>query len=333
MYIQISGIDLQELHSNYMKIKKFTNFVAENFKGYDSLAEYIEYLAKNNDYAKNVISEYTKGLDPSVRVASIINTLDEDTQKIILKKIQQENAPSEPVEVTPSTYLRYDESNQTGGKNIFKCFLKVTSALGQKNCEVNWQRVPDDYLILYITDSLDVEQTKNVMSRYLYFDKFIKSYTSQTANLNLYYGIKSDMNVDYGIVMDGKQIPLGQFLLTHGTYNFILTLDLKSAQNLKKFLVSLDLNRLNILSKIKSTMKDYFPGDSDSKIKPTIQNEIISYGFQGLGKWDNDRLDQGEIENIKNNFRQFIIQYRWSENIQFNVSVVENWVFINLKIK
>jgi hypothetical protein len=280
-----------------------------------------------------VISEFTKELDPSIRIANAVNTLDEHTQQSILKMIEEEDKEAEPVKAVPSTFIRYDESNQIGGKNIFKCFLKVVSALGQKNCDVNWQKLPDDYISLFVTDSVDSEQTKNVMSRYLYFDKFIKSQTHQTTTVNLYYGIKSDLNLEYGVIVDGKMLSLGQFLLTQGTYNFVMTLDLKSAQNLKKFLVSLDLNRLNILSKIKSVMKDFFPGQSESKLKPTVQNEIISYGFQGLGKWDNNLLDQGELENIKNNFRQFIMQHKWSENIQFNVTTVDNWVFINLKIK
>jgi hypothetical protein len=316
-----------------MNLKTYSQFINESFKGFDTLGEYIEYLSKDNEYAQNLISEYIVDVDPTVRIANAVNTLDTHTQELILKLIQSENRPSEPVEVTPHTSIRYDESNQTGGKNIFKCFLKVMSAIGQKNCEIDWQKVSEDYLGIFITDSVDVEQTKNVMSRYFYFDKFIKSQTHQSTTVNLYYGVKSDLNLEYGVIIDGGMISLGQFLLTQSAYNFVMTIDLKSAQNLKKFLVSLDLNRLNILSKIKSAMKDFFPGQSNSKLKPTIQNEIISYGFQGLGKWDNGQIDTGELENIKTNLRTYLMQYKWSDKIQFNVIPSDHWIFINIKLK
>jgi len=314
-------------------IKNYNQFINESFEGFKTIGEYIEYLAKDSDYVKSVVAEYTQDIDPTVRIANAVNTLDKDTQRNILKKIKAEHQPAEQVEATPSTHIRYDESNQTGGKNIFKCFLKVISALGQKNCQIDWQKVPDSYLSIFVTDSVNQEQTKDIMSRYLYFDNFIKSQTGLSEDINLYYGIKLDLTLDYGVIINKNMIPLGQFLLTQGTYNYLMTLDLKSAQNLKKFLVSLDLNRLNILSKIKASMVDYFPGESNSKMKPTIQNEIISYGFEGLGKWDNNRLDQGEFENIKNNFRQFIMQYKWSDMIQFSITTVDNWVFLNIKIK
>jgi hypothetical protein len=280
-----------------------------------------------------VISEYTKGIDPTVRIANAVNTLDKHTQELILKLIQSEDSPAEPVEVTPLTSISYNESNQTGGKNIFKCFLKVLSALGQKDCQINWQKVPDNYLALFITNPVDFELAKTVMSRYLYFDNFIRQSSGQTSIAKLYFGITDDLYLKYGFLIDDKPNLLGQFLLTQGTYNYIMTMDLKSSENLKKFLVALTPKRLNILSKIKSVMKDFFPGSSDSKIKPTIQNEIITYGFQGLGKWDNGIIDAGELSNIKSNLQQFLVQFPWTDDVQYNITSSEGWVFFNLKIK
>jgi hypothetical protein len=95
----------------------------------------------------------------------------------------------------------------------------------------------------------------------------------------------------------------------------------------------MDLSKLSIYSKLKSVMKDYFPGQSESKLKPTINGDVISYGYEGLGNWDNGQLDSGELENIKNNFRSFLMQYKWSDKTQFNVIPSDHWVFINIKIK
>jgi len=317
-------------------IKRYFDFINENYGGFSSLAEYIEHLAKDNEYAKSVISDFTKDINPNVRIANAINSLDNHTQELILKMIQDEQSdikPEKEVEVTPITSTRFDESQQTGGKNIFKCFLKVISALGQKDCEIDWNYVPQNYLALFITNDVDTEQMKSIMSRYLYFDNFIKSQTEISNTSKLYFGIKNDMYLDYGVMVDGRMICLGKFLLTQGTYNFIMTLDLKSATNLKKFLVGLDLSKLSILSKVKSIMKDYFPGQSDDKISPTINGDVISYGFQGLGNWDNGQMDMGELDNIKSNLRSFFMQNKWSDKIQFNVIPSDQWVFINIKFK
>jgi len=308
-------------------IKNYMKFISEN------LAQEIESLAKSSDYARKVVAEFISDIDSDVRIYNAVSTLSPKTQQTILRMIHDENKEAEPVEALPITDINYNESQQIGGRNLFKCFLKIVSALGQKNCEVKWESVPNDYLVVYITDILDWENTSDIMSRYEFFEDISQSYQSENSSCKLFWGLKNDMNVQYGILMNKKIINLGSFLLTQGTYNFLMTLDLKSAQNFKKFLVSLDLKRLNILSKIKLAMVDYFPGQTDSKFKPNISNEIITYGYQGLGKWDNGILDSGEIENIKNNFRQFISQYKWSEDIQFSITNSNNWVFINLKLK
>jgi len=302
-------------------------FISEN------LAQEIENLAKSSDYARKVVAEFISDIDSDVRIYNAVSTLSPKTQQTILRMIHDENKEAEPVEALPITDINYNESQQIGGRNLFKCFLKIVSALGQKNCEVKWESVPDDYLVVYTTDILDWENTSDIMSRYEFFEDISQAYQSENSSCKLFWGLKNDMNVEYGILMNKKIINLGSFLLTQGTYNFLMTLDLKSAQNFKKFLVSLDLKRLNILSKIKLAMVDFFPGQTDSKLKPNISNEIITYSYQGLGKWDNGILDSGEIENIKNNFRQFISQYKWSGDIQFSITNSNNWVFINLKLK
>lgn len=317
-------------------LKKYLQFIKENFGGFDTLGEYIEYLAKDNEYAKHVISEYTKEIDPTVKISNAVNVLDKNTQEIILKLIQDEKSDirqDNEVSVNSYTSTIFNESNQTGGKNIFKCFLKVLSALGQKSCDVNWNLTPSDWICMYTSDLINIDQIKDVMSRYLYFDTFIKSNQSNSKMAKLYYGVTNDLKIEYGININEEKITLGSFLLTQGTYNFMMTLDLKSSSNLKKFLVNFDLSKLNILSKVKYVMKDFFPGQSESKLPPTISGDVITFAYQGLGNWDNGNLDSGEVDNIKNNLRSFLMQYKWSDRVQINVIPSDHWVFINIKIK
>ncbi len=315
-------------------LKKYLQFIKENFGGFDTLGEYIEYLAKDNEYAQQVVSEFTQSINSDVRISSAVNTLDKSTQELILKMIQDESQGIKPdKEVSVNSYTSTTINESVGGRNIFKCFLKIISALGQKNSEVDWKLTPDNFLGMFITNSVNSDELKSVMSRYLYFDNFMKSQSLKSNLVKLYYGIRDDLNLEYGLIINNDTFTLGSFLLTQGTYNFIMTLDLKSATNLKKYLVSLDLSKLSILSKVKSVMKDFFPGQSESKLEPTITGDIISYGFQGLGKWDNGQVDMGELDNIKNNLRSHLMQYKWSDKIQFNVIPSDHWVFLNIKIK
>lgn len=317
-------------------IKNYSNFISEKYEGFDTLAEYIEHLAKDNEYALHVISEYTQDINKDVRLANAINSLDERTQKVILDLILNQNIETrgkDGISVTSYTSTTYNESQQLAGKNIFKCFLKVISALGQKEIQIDWKKCSDEYLSIFVTDHVNFDQMLSVMSRYLYFDNFLKIHNSKTNFTKLYFGVKNNLNIEYGVILNEEKIVLGSFLLTQGTYNFIMTLDLKSSTNLKRFLVSFDLPKLNILSKVKNFMKDYFPGQTDNKLEPTINGDIISYGFQGLGKWDNGQIDIGEIDNIKNNLRSSLIQQKWSDKVQFNLSPSDGWVFINFKIK
>jgi hypothetical protein len=316
-------------------LKKFNQFILENYQGFKNKAEYIENLAKENDFAKNVIAEFTQNVDPTVRISNAVNTLDDHTQDVIIKMIEDEKIgkrdPNE-VEANPIVSMNYNESEQIGGKNLFNCFMKIVSAVGKKSTDVNWESVPDHFLVLYITENIEPQLLQEVMNRYLYFDNFSKKNLNSPNNSKLYWGLKSDMTVVYGVITD-KPLMMGSFALTQGTYNYILTLNLKSATNFKKFLVGLDLNKLSIYSKLKSVLLNYFPGQSDTKLKPTVNGDVISYSYQGLGNWDNGILDAGELDNIKSNLRNYLMQFGWSDQVQFNVNNSDSWVFMNLKIK
>lgn len=317
-------------------IKNYLEFISESFKGYSSKSQYIANKARDCEYTRHLVGEYTKDINPNVDVESGINTLDEHTQDLIIKMIddfETNKRYSDEVVVTPHTSIKYNESNQIGGKNLFSCFLKVVSALGQKDCEINWKYTPEEYIGLFLSDAIDLEEMKGVFSRYLYFDDYIKTQQINSKVGKLYWGVKTDMNIVYGVLLDGKQSQLGTFPLTQGNYNYIMTLNLKSATNLKKLLVPLELSKLSVLTKIKEVMKDFFPGQSDSKLNPSINGDIISYGFENLGKWDNGQIDINELENIKNNLRTHLMQYKWSDKIQFNIIPSDNWIFINIKIK
>lgn len=319
-------------------IKKYKEYIKESYyKGFDSVGEYIESLSKGDEYILNIISNYTQDIDPTIRISNAINLLDKETQNTILKLIEDYRNRTEKEEdpdITAYVDANLLESNQIlGGKNLFKCFLKVITALGQKNINIDFKSYSDNFIFLYKTLELPVNDVKSVMSRYQYFDQFISSLDYTQNECQLYYGITSKLDFQYGIMNDTQVIPFGQIKITKGVVNYLLTLSSPSLVNMKMNLVNFDINKLILISKIKESMKSFSIGSFDSKKSTMINKDVITFGYYGIGKWDNGKIDENEIENVKSNFRNFLIQFKWSDKVQISVTSNDFWLYLNIKLK
>ena len=148
----------------------------------------------------------------------------------------------------------------------------------------------------------------------------------------MYFGIKCDGTFEYGILYE-KFIPIGRFKLSQSIIKWIVQLDSKSASSLKKELVNLNYTDILLLGKIKTDMKDFNPGYHEQKSKPTIIDKVISFGYYGIGKWDNGKLDEGELLNIKTNFIAWVMNKKWGDKVLISVKPQSFWLFIHIKLK
>lgn len=323
-------------------LKKYFQFLKESHldeisNKYHSVGEYIENLTGNDDYLLNIISQYTQEIDPKIRLANAINILDKNQQLELLRRIEnhvnREKQP-EDIDITAYTTTNLSENhNNLAGKNMFKCFLKTITALGSKDIQLNYDESPNEFLFYFLTKNIPVSTVRSVMSRYQQFQIMTDLIEYTNNECKLYYGIKTDLNFEYGILSDTERIPIGNFKVSKGVFNWILVLDSPSAINLKKTLISLDFNSLVLMCKIKTEVTKFEIGQSTKKMKPQITDNIMTFGFYGYGKWDNGVLDAGEIENIKTNFRNFLLKYKWSDKIQISVKTNDFWIYLNIKIK
>jgi hypothetical protein len=87
------------------------------------------------------------------------------------------------------------------------------------------------------------------------------------------------------------------------------------------------------MSKIKVEMDKFNPGYFEQKMVPQINDRTMTFGFYGVGKWDNGQLDSGEFENVKSNLKMFLSKYKWSEKIMISVQPSKFWVYIQIKMK
>ena len=315
-----------------MKIKKYIEFILESQES-QSIGEWIESVA--DDYVLNLVSQYTQDVEPSVRLSNAIDILPDFEKEELSKKVKDYIngvEQSQDVDMVASVNSGELLENVQAGRNVFKSFLKLLTAMGLKEHQPDWSKTPQDFLIYFLFENVDMSNLKMFASRFKSLDLFINSIDYNVNICQLYFGIKTDLTFEYGVKTD-VVTPIGSFKMNKSSYNWIMLLDSLSSAPLKRQLIDLDINRLSLFSKIKTSMSGWNPGYAEKKSTPQITGDVISFGYYGVGKWDNGKLDEGEFENIKNNFKTWLSKFKWSEKILVSVTNNSFWVYFNFKLK
>lgn len=222
---------------------------------------------------------------------------------------------------------------KVGGKNIFRSFLKMITAMGLKEHKPDWEHTPKDFILYYLFEDVDCAKLKLVLARFRSLSTFsdVIEYTHNSCYI--YFGIKCDMTFEYGFKTD-VLIPAGRFPINKLNYGWMLLLDSPSAASLKKEIVELDPNTILFFGKIKKEMANYSPGYSEKKSIPVIKNAVISFGYYGVtGNWKNGSMNADEFNNIKSNIKLWLSKFRWSKRILISVTQSSFWIYFNFKIK
>ena len=312
-------------------IKKYTQFVSESYNKdeHHSLGEYIEELSKDDQFIQMLIGEYTKVIDPSISVSNAINVLD-DLQKVELLKRVELHLSDNQGDVDVSTSTPVDLVEESYGKSVLTTFMKCLTALGFKDNTPESKEVPAEFLLFFRFSGVDSSKIGGVFKRFKSLSSIQIDFTQP--QMGLYFGIKSDGNFEYGYYYD-ELVPIGQFKLNKSVFNSIKLSDLKATSGLKKALVNLNVEDVILMGKIKSEMDKFQPGYFEQKSPAVVCDRVITFGYFGVGKWDNGVLDEGELMNIKNNLRTFLSKYKWSEKVMTNVNPDRFWVYVNIKLK
>lgn len=315
-----------------MKVRKYLDFISENSNLYNSFGEWVESLIED-EYVKNIVNRYTQDIDSDIELSNAINVLDKRIQNEMKSQIEnylQNGIQEKEPEVLASTDL--EMLDESAGKGVFTSFLKSLTALGQKETNPNWEKCPDDFLLFYYYPNLDSTIVKQIFTRFKSLSMYLDTIDYGKNEVNLYFGLKSDGNFEYGISYDNLT-PIGQFKLSQSITKWIISLESKSSQSLKKELVNLSLSDILTLGRIKNDMLTFNPGYHEKKLAPMLRDRVISFGYFGAGKWDNGKLDEGELMNVKNNFTTWLLNKKWSEKILISVKPESFWVYIHIKLK
>jgi hypothetical protein len=318
-----------------MIIKKYLQFINEDEN--TSLGQWISSLIED-EYVRNIVARYTQEIDPSIDLENAINLLDKRTQLEIKEQIEeylQKGIEEKQPDILTSTDTEqlWESEITVAGKGMFSSFLKSLTAFGQKDCQPNWGKTPNDFLFYYHFSNLQSEIVKSVFMRFKSLSRYLDLVDYQQNEVSLYFGIKCDGNFEYGICYDNL-LPIGQFKLNQSVIKWILSLESKSAFSLKKELVNLTYSDVLILGQIKRDIDSFNPGYFEKKLSPQIKDRVFSFGFYGVGKWDNGQLDQGEFMNIKNNFTTWLISKKWGGKVLISVPQPKSfWFNLHIKLK
>lgn len=317
-----------------MLIKKYVEFLKENR---ESLGKRVESLYDTDDYIKNIVNRFIGEITADVRLSNAVELLDDNTQREIASLIddyEMNGIQDKEPNVSFSTDIEplVESEVTTGGKGAFTSFLKVVTALGQKDLVADFDSCPSDFILYYPTTIIETSTVKAVLGRYRSLARFVEDVDYTQNEMRLYFGVRCDGELEYGAVAEQKS-RFGGFRLTQSSIKWINTLDLKSAFSLKKELVNLSSRNIVTLGTIKTDMLAYEPGYCEEKMAPTLTDKIMSFGFKGVGKWDNGTLDQGELDNIKSNFVSWLLQKKWGDSVLVSVKSGSYWLYIHLKLK
>ena len=327
-----------------MIIKKYIQFIKENSGDFNSLGEWVDSLS-DDSYIMNIVNRYLGDIGPDIELSNAINLLDDNEQRDIKSQIEEylQNGLTEVEpkilastnieELTESLEAPVQEQEiSVAGKGVFSSFLKSLTALGKKESTPDYENCPEDFLIFYSYQNLDSNGVKMIFSRFKSLLRYSDMIDYVKNEINLYFGIKCDGQFEYGISYDSL-LPIGQFKLSQSSIKWLVQLESKSAHSLKKELVNLTYNDILLLGSIKRDMKEFNPGYHEKRSYPTITDKVISFGYYGVGRWDNGKLDDGEYMNIKNNFTTWVLSKKWGSKVLVSVKPQSFWLYIHIKLK
>lgn len=316
-------------YENFISESKFEDIESE----YHSIGEYIESVCKGDDYLLKIVSNYIKDVDVSVDISNAVNILEDFDKKQLFYRIYNYINSGSEKEKDPEimTNIVFENANLKAGKNVFLSFLKGLTALGLKSID-KVKSPPQGYLFYYNSKDISVSSIKSVFGRFKSLSMLIGKIEYIHDNSDIFYGIKNDLTFEYGFCTEGTIIPIGDFKITNGILNWLMLLQSASALSLKRDLIHMDVKKMILFGRITAEVPK-LNINTQQKEGPLFNDGVVSFGYYGIGKWDGGKLEDESFTNIKNNFKNFLSKYKWSEQILVSISYNSFWVYLNIKLK
>ena len=227
-----------------------------------------------------------------------------------------------------------ESTQQIGGKALLVTFMKCLTALGQKNNSPALEFTSKDFLVFYDFDKLDVQKVKGIFGRFKSLTHFQHLINYDHSTISLYFGIKCNGTFEYGVRCSEELKPIGNFKLNQSGINTIVRLESLSAGSIKKELVNLSPKDISLMGVIKNEISKFNPGYHGGHMVPLVKDKVLTFGYQGLGRWESGQVNPADVEKLKNSLKIYLSKYRWCDKVLVSVKPEASfWIKIYIKLK
>lgn len=335
-------------------IKKFGNFqgdeiinevdVLENKyveldDDWGSLGEYVEKIekaVKSDDEKKTeFIRIIGKHLDSKadIRVSNAVDLLPEYDQRLLVKELEDTFLVKEGV---AQEFMDDIKDVSLSGKGGFNSFLKVITALNLPEIKPNVDNCPQSFSIIYSMESLNKERLLKVLRRFRSLSSGIRIIENINDNIiGIYFGLKHDggrFYIEYGILADDKRYVIGEFKFGSSQYKKMMSNNNKVLKSFQEEMKEVDLKDLKLLMKVKDDFTNFSPGYFHKKSNSIIKDNVLIQGFYGVGNWNNGILDKESYDNLKQEFKEWVLTQKWKDQVLVNIKPGKFWVYFRIKM-
>ena len=340
-------------NTNNRTIKKYSEFellsesednkYVEIERKWGSIGNFVEEIAKELLEDEDKLREFRRILgeyldsEPTINISNAVNMINKYDQRLLVDDI--ENRVLEEViseNIVTDEYIE-DVSNVTiAGKSCFNSFIKAIKAMNLEDIRENTKDVPNTFFKYYTFDKVNGVRAIKVFSRFRSLKNAVKLMEEKNVQImGLYFGLKKDnrkIKLEYGVILNKERFVLGEFNFNTREQNFLMSKKCKALEPLKDVLKGMNLKEIKYLMKIKDDLKNFEPGTHIEKTNIYIQDYVLNIGFYGLGKWENGSIEDDSLVSLKRNFKKWVNDHKWRNEVLVSVKADKLWVYFKLKL-
>jgi hypothetical protein len=282
-------------------------------------------------YKETHDSKLQKPIDSSIRISKAVNVLNSYDQMMLVKRLQDDFQIDEKVKFE----LEEIKDMSLLGKTGFNSFIKVVTALSLPNIESDRENCPKDFFIIFLTEVLNKERLLKVFKRFRSMNQISDLVSKYDEQIRIYFGLKYNQSLylEYGIVKGDNRVIVGEYKLTKKNYQNLKEMNSKPLKSLQKQIENIDINDLKKLMRIKGDLSNFSPGYFHEKSNPYIEDNMLHQGYYGTGKWDKGTITSNSFNEIKENFKKWVIEQKWKKEVSFNIKPEKFWIWVKIKLK
>ena len=301
-----------------------------NFKNWISESKLINFslwvsnLTEKDPSLLDIIDEYIEDKDPTIGLENLLDTLNSSQKENLRKRIEDKLSKDSPKQVTTSIQS-IDPIRQ---KTLFKLFVKTLSFIDGIEVE---KKPKSDWLVYFTTKKIWREKLLNLSTRITSINQEVEKIPGDQKWVKAFWGVKNDGLFCYGFYTKSEFYPIQEVKFTGNFSRYISSLGAKILWEIKRDFMEVTPQNLLLLGKIKTSVDEFdFPSSDKFSL---WEKHLLHFGWYGLGIWKSREIDPTSFEKIKEEIKEKLRSYRWSNKVKISLRAEEFWIHLYIQIK